>query len=90
MFVIDLEGNIFIGNRDGQRNPHPTLIGGKNPQVLAAGMIDIRKGKIYLVNNESGHFKPGNESLTIIKQKFGEIPKQYFHKNFQGYHSYGE
>jgi hypothetical protein len=40
MFVIDKDGNVFIGKRDPSgetRMPHPTLLGGKNPEVQAAG-----------------------------------------------------
>ena len=38
--------------------PHPTLVGGANPQVRAAGIVDIRGGRIYSADNTSGHFKP--------------------------------
>ena len=56
MYVVDMDGNIIIGTRGGQRMPHPTLVGGSNPQVQAAGIVEIRGGKIYSVNNASGHF----------------------------------
>ena len=61
MFAIDKDGNVFIGKRDPNgdtRMPHPTLIGGKDPEVLSAGMIQFSKGRILSVNNASGHFKP--------------------------------
>jgi hypothetical protein len=70
MYVIDQEGSIVIGTRSGQRMPHPTLIRGKNPQVLGAGIVDIRGGKIYSVDNASGHPKPGAGSLEAARDAF--------------------
>ena len=46
--------------------------------------------KIYSINNASGHFKPGNESLEIIEDIFNQLPSNIFSKDFQGYLSYGE
>jgi len=89
MYVVNQEGTIIIGSRGGQRMPHPTLVGGKNPQVLGAGIVDIRGGKIYSVDNASGHFKPGFGSLDAAKNAFGKLPSNVFHKNFQGYLPYG-
>ncbi len=68
--------------------PHPTLIGGANPQVNAAGIVDIRGGRIFSVNNASGHFKPGDGSLNSAAEAFGQLPSGAFHKNFQGYLPY--
>lgn len=90
MYVIDMDGNIIIGTRGGQRMPHPTLVGGRNPQVQAAGMIDVRGGKIYSINNASGHFKPGNECLRIARNVFNNLPQRIFSRNFRGYLSCGD
>ncbi len=90
MYVVDMDGNIIIGTRGGQRMPHPTLVGGSNPQVQAAGMVEIRGGKIYSINNASGHFKPGNECLGIVEDTFSNLPQKVFSKDFQGYLPYGE
>lgn len=70
-YVMDTNGNIIIGKRvnpnDGRkRAPHPTLIGGKDPQVQCAGMIRFRKGKIVSVNNNSGHYRPNVESMNKV------------------------
>lgn len=90
MYVVDDAGNIIIGTR--ARNitttpmPHPTLIGGANPQVRAAGIVDIRGGQIYSVDNTSGHFKPGARSLEAAEEAFRRIlPGSAFHRNFQGF-----
>lgn len=85
MYVVDEGGNIIIGTRGGQRMPHPTLIGGENPQVKAAGIVDIRGGQIYKVDNASGHFKPSAESLKAAEEAFSKLPSNAFRNNFQGY-----
>lgn len=74
MYVVDMDGNIIIGTRGGQRMPHPTLVGGSNPQVQVAGIVEIRGGKIYSINNASGHFKPNVESLGIAEDAFSNLP----------------
>ena len=88
MYAIDESGDIIIGTRGGQRMPHPTLIGGENPQVLGAGIVDIRGGRIYSVDNASGHFKPGPASLEAAQKAFGNLPPSVFRKDFQGYLPY--
>ena len=88
MYVIDDAGNITIGTRAGQRMPHPTLIGGANPQVRGAGIVDIRGGRIFSVDNASGHFKPGAGSLDAAREAFGKLPDSAFHRNFEGYLPY--
>ena len=85
MYVVDKSENLIIGTRAGTKMPHPTLIGGKNPQVIGAGIIDIRGGKIYKIDNVSGHFKPSSESLSAVKQILDKMDKNIFHKKFQGY-----
>jgi hypothetical protein len=85
MYVVDEAGEIIIGTRAGQRMPHPTLVGGANPLVQAAGIVDIRGGKIFSVNNASGHFKAGTESLSAAKKAFGKLPGQAFHAKFEGF-----
>ena len=91
MYVVDELDNVVIGQRasgppfNGYA-PHPSLIGGENPMVQAAGIIEFRGGKIYKVDNASGHFKPSASSLTTsqstIEASFGQSS---FATNFQGY-----
>ena len=50
-YVMDKNGDIIFGKRANpndarKRAPHPTLIGGKDPQVQCAGMITFHKGRI--------------------------------------------
>lgn len=94
MYVVDINDNIIIVTRTKGMNfstpdgfaPHPTLIGGSNIQVKAAGTIEFRGGKIYKVDNASGHFKPSLKSLDnakeIFKKKFSE---KSFSNDFQGF-----
>jgi hypothetical protein len=88
MYVIDSSGDITIGTRGGQRMPHPTLIGGEDPLVLGAGIVDIRAGRIYSIDNASGHFKPGAGSLDAARDAFGRLPAKVFRPDFQGYLPY--
>ena len=82
-FVIDKDSNIIVGKRNGAktfRTPHPSLIGGKNPKVKMAGMVNVKKGKIVLINNASGHYKPNIKSLGLAKDIFNKLGKQLFLK----------
>ena len=84
-YVIDLQGNIIIGRRngngrDGLPTPHPTLIGGKDPQVQMAGLVKIRGGKIISYDNQSGHYKPNIKSMGVAREAFGKLPSSVFKK----------
>ena len=90
-YVLDKNGNIIIGTRKNPNNPnkrapHPTLIGGKNPEVQCAGMITFKKGKIVSVNNDSGHFIPNSQSMpkvyAALKRLYNKNPN-LFHKDFK-------
>ncbi len=87
MYVVDDAGNIIIGThaRNIANTPmsHPALIGGANLQVRAAGIVDIRGGRIDSVDNASGHFKPGAGSLGAAEEAFRRLlPESAFHGNF--------
>ncbi len=71
----------MVGKRLGQNMPHPTLLGGKDPQVLGAGMVQIQGGKIVKIDNHSGHFRPPRSSLGDAVKGFLKLPKEVF-KNF--------
>jgi hypothetical protein len=89
MFVVDEEGTIRIGTRVGRQHmPHPTLIGGSEPTVMAAGEVDIRAGQIYSVNNLSGHFRPSPGSLGAMYSAFSGLPNTAFKSNFIGFRAF--
>lgn len=88
-YVLDENGNIIFGkrcnpNNSNKRSPHPTLIGGKNPKVQCAGIIEFKDGKIYYADNNSGHFRPNIKSLDKVKailDKLYESNSKLFYKN---------
>ena len=59
MYVVDANNNIIIGNRatgmvssliGTDSLPHPTLIGGFNPQVQGDGIVTIQNFQMNLVS----------------------------------------
>jgi hypothetical protein len=92
IYAVDQNGEVVIGKRMGQPGndpdrargmPHPTLIGGKKPTVLAAGEVEIRGGKIFRIDNQSGHFLPKRKSLSITLKSFLRLPASAFHPDFK-------
>ncbi len=84
-YVIDLRGNIILGKRNGNGRegaptPHPTLIGGKDPQVQMAGIVHIQGGKIAFYDNQSGHYRPNSKSMNVADEAFGKLPSTIFKK----------
>jgi len=82
-YVIDLDGNIIIGERNGntfggKATPHPTLIGGENPRVQMAGILTIEKGKIVSFDHMSGHYKPNIKSMDVAEKAFDKLPDYLF------------
>ena len=81
MYVMDKNGNIIFGKRENpndgrKRSPHPTLIGGKDPQVQCAGIITFRDGKILSVNNQSGHYRPNIKSMAKVEAFLEKLYKE--------------
>ena len=88
-YVLSESGNIIFGKRCNpndarKRSPHPTLVGGKNPKVQCAGMIEFRNGKIFSVDTNSGHYRPDKKSLDkvdkALKQLYDHNPR-LFHRD---------
>jgi len=53
-FVIGADGNLYLG----RRHQYLAKEGGNKTQVLAAGELIIKRGKIIRITNFSGHFQP--------------------------------
>ena len=89
MYVMNKKGEIIFGkrvnpNNSSGRSPHPTLIGGKDPQAQCAGIINFKDGRIFRIDNQSGHFKPDIRSLGKIEefmQKLYDENPLLFHKS---------
>ena len=84
-YVVTTSGDIIVGKRngngkDGLPTPHPTLVGGANPEVAMAGMLHIQGGKIVSYDNMSGHFKPNIKSMFVADNAFDTLPKSIFRK----------
>jgi hypothetical protein len=69
VYACDMAGNLFIVQnnlRDSQNAivqlNHSTLLAGK--EVVCAGTISIKKGRLRAISNQSGHYKPGTHALT--------------------------
>jgi hypothetical protein len=90
-YVVDKDGDVIVAKRMSEPvmrpgratgMPHPTLIGGRDPVVLAAGDVEIRGGKIYRVDNQSGHFQPPRKALSTTLKGFMKLPAQVFDPRF--------
>lgn len=81
MYVVEEDGTVWVGKRmtttDGSL-PHPTLLGGKNPQVRSAGMVQVQGGKIVEINNHSGHFAPPRTALKHSVDSFLQLDARVF------------
>ena len=81
-YVMNEQGHIifakrFNPNNERKRSPHPTLIGGKNPKVQCAGMIEFSRGKIVSIDNMSGHYRPNKKSLSKVDTFLSKLAKNH-------------
>jgi hypothetical protein len=61
-YVWTVGNDIFAADHKGGRFHHSSFVSGK--KVRCAGMIRVKKGKVTLVSNNSGHYRP---KLTHLK-----------------------
>lgn len=54
--------DLRVQTRNGEKKPHPTLIGG-DPDVLAAGTVRKNSQGYIDLNDRSGHFRIQNVNL---------------------------
>ena len=78
MYVLTRDGRIIFGERRNPynskgRSPHPTLIGGKDPVVQAAGLMTITAGQIVSFNDQSGHFRPSSKSMDKVEDALRKL-----------------
>ena len=86
IYVVDEKNNLIFGKRKnplgGNKSPHPSLIGGKNPKVKVAGEITFHHGKIYEIDVNSGHYKPNVKSLKKAENiLYSNFNNNMFSKN---------
>lgn len=73
-YVITEDGELILGDRSKEaRWAHPNLIGGKDPQVLAAGEIKFSNSIPFAMNSRSGHFQPPADTLDLAKAVIAKI-----------------
>lgn len=73
MFVMDTHHNMYVRECHSSRFHHSSFLSGK--QVLAAGMIKIIKGKIYAIDDNSGHYRV---NAMHLENALHNIPKSVF------------
>ena len=89
MYVMNKKGEIIFGKRVNpnnplERSPHPTLIGGKTPEVQCAGIIKFKSGRVFRIDNQSGHFRPDIRSLGKVEEFMQNLHNEnplLFHKS---------
>jgi hypothetical protein len=63
IFVMSPEGELYASSHDQDRGWfHSAFMGGK--PVRAAGELWARNGKLYVMTDKSGHYKPGIQHLV--------------------------
>lgn len=72
IFVVDAEDKIYAGEPAMGRFYHSSFLGGR--PVLGAGEIEIdRTGKVRLISNMSGHYRPESarfrETLRVLERQ---------------------
>lgn len=65
-------------------HPHPTLIGGANPKIKSAGIIEIQNGKIKSVDLESGHYRPKNNTSSAVEEALKKLDPKLFSPDYKG------
>jgi hypothetical protein len=103
MFVINTKGQLRLG-RDRMRSittdwgesrgiykmPHSTIISDEKriERVLAAGQMFFKDGKIFRVDNLSGHFPSGPEVEEVIRKILDKY-RDLLHPEFKGIELFG-
>ena len=89
MWVLTSERGLVFGTRPlNIRRPHPTLVGGIDPEVISAGTIDVANNQILEIRDDSGHFRPGFPGLELALRAFNALPVDVFHPFFRGFVHY--
>lgn len=64
IFVMDLEGRMYLGRKRKGRFHHSSFVSGA--PIFAAGKAIIKHGTIVAIEPHSGHFKPRLENLLAL------------------------
>lgn len=67
-FVLRSDGRLYCGfNRLADLFYHSSLVGGA--KALCAGRIRFDRGKVTLITNESGHYRPTAQSIQVFLER---------------------
>lgn len=76
---VHVGNTIYIANRDLEKHPHPTLVGGDPDATCAGTMRYDQKHRTIRITNESGHFRPksvpGSTVDLVVKALPGKSGK---------------
>jgi hypothetical protein len=63
IFVMDKKGNIYLAEGVQGKIHHTSFVNGED--VVLAGTMDFREGKLIGMDNISGHYLPGGDDLEV-------------------------
>lgn len=76
---VHVGNTIYIANRDLEKHPHPTLVGGDPDAACAGTMRSDQRHRTISITNESGHFRPrsvpGSTVDLVVKALPGKSGK---------------
>ena len=76
-FIIDVNDNLYIFPFKTYKIHHSFITKGNVLNKLA-GMIYIRKGKIFHIENRSGHYKTAPKQIDILFEKLKKLSMKNF------------
>ena len=80
-FIIDVDDNLYIYPFKTFKIHHSFITKGNILNKLA-GMIYIRKGKIYHIENRSGHYKTAPKQIDLLFEKLKKLSMNDFSELF--------
>jgi hypothetical protein len=76
IFVMDQDGNIYVGSHERGTFHHSSFLGGQ--PVAAAGEVVVVNGRLVSVTDKSGHYKPdveySNQVVHELQGRGVEVP----------------
>ncbi|MCB9883413.1 MAG: hypothetical protein H6834_16625 [Planctomycetes bacterium] len=98
LYVMDRYGNFYTDDSKdiswgGKFANHSSILSGQ--EVICAGNAHIKQGRLLVINNNSGHYKPSREHLAecvkVLLDEGADLTKtQVVLKRFQGSHAFDD
>jgi hypothetical protein len=84
IYIMDANQKIFIARQCRRKVNHLSI--GHACMVLAAGELKVRNGKLYELNENSGHYRP-KDRLSLVEDRIkmlgAEFSPEYISKNYK-------